>query len=272
MSGSATDLDDAIGHVVRQAQKQTATVSVRTRPVGDATVADVEVVNLTGHKFPSGVAFRRAFLDVAFYDKRHPDATPFFESGATDDRGRILGADGKPLPSEFFARDARGRERYQEHFDEADPVTQPGQVQIFEELTQDRRSNFTFSFIRRDHEFKDNRIEPLGFTRTGPTPDLPAYFLEATYPKGRAASDPRYFDGRGHAVVRYRVVRPNGVPASDVGVRATLYYESWEPAFVALRASGKGSAAQRFAALVENVDLRGTALQNWKIRIASAHR
>ncbi|MDQ2991355.1 MAG: hypothetical protein M3R30_00860 [Candidatus Eremiobacteraeota bacterium] len=270
MSGSKTDLDDAIKHMIRQAQKTTATVRVATRAAGAATIADIEVVNLTGHKFPSGVAFRRAFLDVEFYDKRHPHAAPYFVSGATDDRGRILGGDGAPLPSEFFARDARGHQRYQEHFDEAHPISKPGQVQIFEELTQDRARNFTFSFIRRDHEFKDNRIEPLGFTRTGPTPTLPAYFLEATYPKGAAARDPRYFDGRGHAIVRYRVTRPAGIPASAVGVRATLYYESWEPAFVALRASGTGTAAQRFAALVANVDLRGTPLQNWKIRIASA--
>ncbi len=59
--------------------------------------------------------------------------------------------------------------------------------------------------------------------------------------------------------------------ASDIGVRATLYYQSWEPAFLALRSSGTGPAAQRFAALVNNVDLRGTALNGWKIRIASAH-
>ena len=272
MSGSTTDLADAIAHIVRQAQKTTATVAVRTGSAGNASIADVEVVNLTGHKFPSGVAFRRAFLEVAFYDKRHPGAAPFFVSGATDDRGRILGANGAPLASEFFARGPHGRQAYQEHFDEARPITNPDQVQIFEELTQDRSSNFTFSFIRRDHEVKDNRIEPLGFSRTGPTSELPAYFLHATYPKGVAASDPRYFDGRGHAVVRYRVVRPPGVPASAVGVRATLYYESWEPAFVAQRSSGKGAASQRFAALIGNVDLRGTPLQNWKIRIASANR
>jgi hypothetical protein len=272
MSGSTTDLADTIANMVQQAQRSTATVSVRTSAAGDASIADVEVVNLTGHKFPSGVAFRRAFLDVAFYDKRHPGAAPFFVSGATDDRGRIIGGDGKPLGSEFFTRDANGRQQYQEHFDQAHPISSPNQVEIFEELTQDHQSNFTFSFIRRDHEVKDNRIEPLGFSRTGPTGELPEYFLHATYPKGRAANDPRYFDGRGHAIVRYRVIRPANVPAGAVGVRATLYYESWEPAFLALRSNGTGTAAQRFAALVGNVDLRGTALANWRIRIASANR
>ena len=65
MSGSATDLADAIGHVVRQAQHSTATVAVRTHAEGRTLVADVEVTNLTGHRFPSGVGFRRAFIDLA---------------------------------------------------------------------------------------------------------------------------------------------------------------------------------------------------------------
>jgi len=270
MSGSTTDLDDAIGHMVRQARAQTATVAIATRADGTRMAADVTVTNLTGHKFPSGVAFRRAFLDVEFYDKRHPTASPFFVSGHANDKGLITGADGTPLASELFGRDAAGRQQYQEHFDEAHPITRPDQVQIFEELTRDRTGNFTFSFIRRDAEVKDDRIEPLGFTRTGPTATMPAYFLHATYPKGRAASDPRYFDGKGHAVVRYLARIPAGMKAADVGVRATLYYESWEPAFVAMRAGGTGSAAQRFAALVGNVDLRGTPIDGWKLRIASA--
>ncbi len=152
MSGSSTDLTDAIAHVVRQAQATTARVAVRAKPNGHTMVADVEVTNLTGHKFPSGTAFRRAFLNVAFYDKRHPDAAPFFVSGATDDHGRIIGSDGAVLPSEYFLRDAGGHQQYQGHFDETRPITNPNQVQIFEELTRDHSGNFTFSFIRRDKD------------------------------------------------------------------------------------------------------------------------
>jgi hypothetical protein len=99
---------------------------------------------------------------------------------------------------------------------------------------------------------------------------MPAYFLHATYPHGRAAADPRYRDGKGHAIVRYIVTLPAGVDPKRVRVSAVLYYQSWEPFFLAQRTAGTGPAAQRLAALIQHVDLQHTALQSWKIRIAGA--
>jgi mono/diheme cytochrome c family protein len=269
MSGSSSDLDDAIAHVVQQARTATAKIYVRTRVVGRKLITNVEVVNLTGHRFPSGVGFRRAFLDFEVRD----GATAFFVSGRPDDKGRILGPGGRVLPSEFFSAGPDGHQQYQEHFDEAHPIMRPDQVEIFEELVRDHSGHFTTSFIRRDEEVKDNRLLPQGWTRAGPTPTMPAYFLRATYPHGRAASDPRYQDGKGHAIVRYVVMLPPSVDPRRVRVDAVLYYQSWEPFFIAQRASGTGTAAQRFAALVNGLDLAKTALAGWKIKIAegSAH-
>ncbi len=265
MSGSAHDLDDAIEHVIEQARTQTARVFVHVHRVGRRLVADVEVRNLTGHRFPSGVSFRRAFID---FDVRDGDRT-IFASGRTDAQGRIVGTGGRPLPSESFARDAYGREQFQPHFDEALPITRPDQAEIFEELTTDASGDFTTSFIRRDHEVKDNRLLPLGWTRSGPTPSLPAYFLKATYPKGRAASDPRYRDGLGHAIVRYEVTLPPNVDAKKIRVDATLYYQSFAPYFLAERTAGDGVASVRLAAIVKNLRLDDTPLRDRKIRIAS---
>ena len=75
--------------------------------------------------------------------------------------------------------------------------------------------------LRRDHEVKDNRLLPAGWTPTGPAGGvLPRYFLEATFPKGRAASDPVYRDGRGHAIVRYRIALPPGTdPRTTLALR-----------------------------------------------------
>jgi len=268
MTGSTTDLDDAIAHVVQQARTATAKVFVRTRIAGRKLIADVEVINLTGHRFPSGVGFRRAFLDFEVRDAAAPQAAPLFVSGRPDARGRILGPSGAVLPTEFFTTGSDGRQQYQEHFDEAHPITRADQVQIFEELCRDHTGHFTTSFIRRDQDVKDNRLLPQGWTRSGPTPTMPAYFLRATYPHGRAASDPRYRDGKGHAIVRYVVMLPQSVDPKRVRVNAVLYYQSWEPYFIAQRVSGNGTAAQRFAALVKNLDLQNTALAGWKIRIA----
>jgi len=272
MSGSSNGLADAMAHVIQQAREATAKVTLlHVHVEGKRLIADVVVRNLTGHRFPSGVGFRRAFIDFEVRDDFAPaGARVLFASGRTDASGRILGADDLPLASESFARDARGRQQYQPHFDEAYPITRADQAEIFEELTRDASGNFTTSFIRRDEEIKDNRLLPLGWSAKGPTPSLPAYFLEATYPKGRAASDPRYRDGLGHAVVRYAVALPKGVNLAHLRLVATLYYQSFSPYFLNRRTSGSGPASVRLAAIVKNLDVRSGPLRDWKIRIASA--
>jgi mono/diheme cytochrome c family protein len=271
MSGSTNDIEVAIANAIAQARTSSATVRVRDAHVTSGKlIADVVVKNLTGHRFPTGVSFRRAFIDFEVRDATAPSgAPPLFASGRTDARGRIVGADGKPLATESFAPDAHGHQRYQPHFDEAFPITRPDQVQIFEELTTDADGKITTSFIRRDHALKDNRLLPLGWSRTGPTPTLPAYFLEATYPHGGASTDPRYLDGRGHAVVRYAIVLPRGVNTAHLRITATLYYESFTPQFLRDRSSGTGTASVRLKVIVSNLDVANTALRDWKIRIGA---
>ncbi len=270
MSSSKTDLEDAIAHVIRQARQESARVNVRTRVAGGKLIADVAVANLTGHRFPTGVSFRRAWIQFEVRDITAPaGAAPIFVSGRTDAKGRIVDQNGSVLPTESFARDAHGHQQYQPHFDERNPITRSNQVEIFEELTRDATGNFTTSFVHRDHTIKDNRLLPRGWSRTGPTPALPAYFLHATYPEGRAANDPTFTDGQGHAVVRYAIALPRGVNPAHLRVTATLYYESFTPYFLALRSSGNGPASKRLNVLVSNLDLHDSPLSDWKLRIAS---
>ena len=57
------------------------------------------VINKVGHKFPSGVGFRRAFVEFTVLDDK---GKPIWSSGATDGAGVILGADKTPLKSELW--------------------------------------------------------------------------------------------------------------------------------------------------------------------------
>jgi hypothetical protein len=266
MSGSLNDLPDAIGNVVRQAQQSTATLAVATRTEGDTLVATVDIKNLTGHRFPSGVGFRRAFLEL---DVTQPDGTPVFRSGHTDDHGVIVD-DGKPLPSEYFTSLPDGKQAYQPHYDAQHPITRPDQVQIFEELVQDKAGAFTDSFVMRDHTVKDNRLLPQGWRRDGPPGvTLPEHWLAATRPVG-VGGDPRYADGSGSAQTVYRVALPAGVDPATLRVRATLWYQSWQPDFLHLRTTGNGPAATRLRALIASLGtLAGTPLAGWKLEIAS---
>jgi len=270
MSGSSTDLDDAIGNVVYQARHATAKLDLGTRVENGTLIATVGVTNLTGHRFPTGVGFRRAFIELTVED---PSGNVVWSSGRTNERGEIVdGADGTTvLPTEFFERGLDGKQRYQPHFDERHPITRTDQVQIFEELVRDKTGDFTESFIRRDATFKDNRLLPQGYRYGGvPGIPLPAHWLEATHPHG-TGDDPHYRDGKGRAVVAYRIVPRTAVDPVRLRVRATLYYQAWEPYFKRLRVTGSGPAARRLSFLLDpaHLQLDKTRLADWKLEIDS---
>ena len=269
MTGSTTDLPDAIDNVVHQARTKTAKVDLNVRMEGGTLVANVGVRSLVGHRFPSGVGFRRAFVELKVLD---PDGKVVWASGMTNHNGEIIDyTDDKVLPTEYFLPGPGGAQQYQPHFDEAHPITRPDQVQIYEELVKDADGRFTESFIRRDHHVKDNRVLPLGWRKDGvPGLPLPHNWLEATHPEGvNVTTDPRYADGKGEAVVTYRITPPTALAPARLRVEATLWYQAWEPAFRRERTHG-GIAAGTLRALLENMALDGTALQDWKLKIASA--
>ena len=271
MSGSSTDLDDAIGNVVRHARHDTARLDVTSRVANGTLLANVGVLNLTGHRFPSGVGFRRAWIELKVAD---PDGNVVWASGMTNANGEIVdGTDlAKVLPTEYFSRGADGKQRYQRHFDERRPVERTDQVQIFEELVQDHAGDLTMSFIRRDHHLKDNRLLPQGWRRNGvPGLPLPKNWLDATHPEGEYVdTDPHYHDGKGRAVVAYRIPLRTALDPSRLHVEATLWYQAWEPFFRRERTSGTGPAATRLRVLLDNLQLENTAMKDWKLKIASA--
>ena len=68
--------------------------------------------------------------------------------------------------------------------------------------------------------------------------------LAAMFPQGRAAADPRYADGKGHAVVRYAIALPPGAHRTHLKIVARLYYQSFAPYFsIAHERERPGSAA-----------------------------
>jgi len=175
----------------------------------------------------------------------------------------IVDGEGRPLPTEFLQSGA-----YQKHHQ---LITSDDQVQIYEELTKDADGNFTTSFIRRDHEVKENRLLPIGWSEKGPDPSLNGRYLKATFPHGEAENDPDYHDGKGHDRVTYRVMLPEDVDAKSVSVRATLFYQNIPPYYLQDRFTiGKGDATRRLYYIASNLNLDGTPMADWKIMIATA--
>lgn len=263
MTGTSDNLENAQANLIEQARKRTATVTSTMSVKARTLTADVTVTNLTGHRLPSGVGFRRAFVELLVLENRDGRERVVWSSGRTNSVGVIVDGEGRPLDTEFLANG-----KYQKHHE---VITSDDQVQIYEELTRDADGNFTTSFIRRDDDVKDNRLLPIGWTKKGPDPSLNGRFLKATYPHGNAGEDPDYGDGRGTDTVRYRVELPPDVDPSNVSVRASLYYQSIPPYYLDQRFRiGKGEATRRLYYLTSSVNLDDTPMKDWKIRIATA--
>jgi mono/diheme cytochrome c family protein len=269
------DLPNAVDAFVEQAQNTTAEVAISKVAIAkDKLTANVTVTNKTGHRFPSGVGFRRAFIEFQVAEKK--SGKTVWASGRTNELGIIVDETGKPLPSEFFEPLAETssvpRQAYQPHYSDqpGHTITRQDQVQVFEELMLDAEGNFTTSFIRRDHPIKDNRLLPLGWTTQGPDPSLSGEFLKATHPHG-TGDDPHYKDGSGTSTVTYEVPL-GGVDPAAVTLTATIYYQSIPPYYLKMRFEQAPDypATKRLYYLASNLKTAGTPLENWKFKIVSA--
>jgi len=273
MSTLSNDLQNAVSNFVQVARYETATISV-SPPAIDATTlsANVTVTNKTGHRFPSGVGFRRAFIRFDVLD----GSTIVWSSGATNDAGFIVDGAGKILPSEYIGTTRSPKGPAQPHFWGAGhPITSSSQVQIYEELVKDAGGNYTTSFIRRDDIPKDNRLLPRGWKKEGPAPaSLSGEFLHATFPEGDAANDPAYQNGSGTSVVRYRIPLSQLKSTGSLTVKATLYYQAIPPYYLTQRFEQAPHApgTQRLFYLTSRLKTTGTPIEGWKLMVASATR
>ena len=288
MSG-LDDLSTAIDAFVQQAQNSTAEVSVSPATItGQKLIADVKVTNKTGHRLPSGVGFRRAFLEFRVVD--NDTGKTVWCSGCTNELGVIVNGSER-LPSELFDVYKDGTkpstlnypaacnnsvpQHYQPHFFTGSPITRQDQVQIYEELNLNIQCAMTTSFLRRDYQLKDNRLLPFGWTSTGPlnadkTPYIPAEYLHETHPV-KVGGDPAYADGSGTNIVRYEIPL-SAFNSRNVTVTATLYYQSIPPYFLNDRftQAPTGPATQRLYYLTSNLQTKGTPIEDWKFKIATA--
>jgi hypothetical protein len=285
MSTLSNDLPNAILNFTQAAQRDTATIDLsKLQVVGQSLVADVTVTNKTGHRFPSGVGFRRAFvefdvIDPATIDPATGQPMIVWSSGATNDEGFIVDKDGNTLETEYIGTSRNRKGPFQPHFygtQAPHVISSSKQVQIYEELIRDSAGNLTTSFIRRDAIVKENRLLPRGWSAKGPDPSLNGEFLHSTFPEGDAANDSSYTDGSGTSKLRYQVSvaeLPKGIDPSKLKVKATLYYQSIPPYYLMQRfeQAPTAPATGRLFYLASRLNTHGTPIENWKFLVASAN-
>jgi hypothetical protein len=267
----------------------------------DALEVSVKVTNRAGHSFPSGVEFRRAFIEFVVQDAQ---GRPLWASGLTNDKGVIVeGLSDKILPTEFFdiaCKDSKlppgpCRQECRDKLDSSKCVqlvqphffgtqyvlTRQDEVQIYEELVKDDDGLITNSFVRLFEHVKDNRLLPKGWT-----PD--AAFAEFSEPFGRAREDPGYIDptftqthrgSEGSNIVVYRIPFKD-LKAAPVSVQATLQYQSIPPYYLRDRFSilDKGlpedrtRETRRLKYFADYLNVEDTPIESWKLSIKCARR
>jgi hypothetical protein len=279
-----------------QAVNRTAAVTVAdVRIEGSALNARVTVINRVGHKFPSGVGFRRAFIEFSVLDVNNK---VLWTSGSTNNVGVIV--DGKdklankdtPIAGELWwnndcsARLEPEKRIHQPHYE---VITRQNQAQIYQELVAESppnatsemcgpdkpaRAPLTTSFLSICTKVKDNRLLPAGFLPIDERKQIAKalgaddLMAQESGPE-HVGDDPDYKRGGSDSLV-YRVplAELSGKPAA---VQATLYYQATPPFFLQDRfCTSKSVDTKRLYYLSGKLNLAGTPAADWKLRVVTS--
>ncbi len=268
MTSAKNGVDVAIDNMVRQARQNTIDLSIDDLTAQDNQLtAKVRIKNKVGHRFPSGVAFRRAFIEFLVMD----EGWVIWASGRTNGAGVIVDGNNQPLVTEFLPN----ANQFQPHYQ---TITREDEVQIYEELNLNALNEFTTSFVHRVRSPKDNRLLPQGWraaSEFASEGQVMQQFMAATDPHG-VGSDPDYQDQGaafpGEDNLTYRISLPEGVDAANLTVSATLYYQAIPPYWLHQRfkAAPDGPATQRLYYMASRLNLTGTPMENWKLKLVTA--
>ena len=273
-----------------QAANRTATIGVSHAEVSGTTLsATVTVTNRSGHKFPSGVGFRRVFVDFSVLDA---NGSVLWESGRTDSAGIIVDQHDRPIAGELWWKpDCSGRlypdsDPHQPHYE---VISRQDQAEIYQELVTAPPAKgvaqcgpaakpsgaLTTSFLSICARLKDNRLLPKGFLslpqRVAISHALGAGsdMAEDTSPVG-TDGDPDYGNGSGGDTLRYQIPLA-GIDGKPAAVVAKLYDQATPPFFLQDRfCTARGVDRDRLAYISSALNLSQTPAQDWKLFLVSS--
>lgn len=270
-----------------QASQSTARIAVPKVERGNGKLtATVRIDSDVGHKLPSGVGFRRAFVEFSVLDNQ---GNVLWASGRTNGAGVIVDENGRPVAGELWWKDDCSTRLhpdelvFQPHFE---VIRRQDQAQIYQELVTapvgrnpecgldvEARPPLTTSFLSICGRAKDNRILPQGFLPLAERTEI-ALALGATEELARdvephgVGNDPDYRDGGGDSLV-YEVDLAE-VPGTPAAVQARLFYQATPPFYLQDRfCTSKSVDTQRLYFLAGHLNLDGTEAEDWKLEVVS---
>jgi hypothetical protein len=259
--------------IQRMAQQETADIAISALRVDTASgevEATLTVTNKTGHYLPSGVGFRRLFIEFTVIDDA---GALLWASGRSNALGVILDGIGDiPLATEQGVNQTEFQPHYQ-------VISDGSQVQIYQEQIKDSAGQLTTAFMRRVHPVKDNRLRPRGFDpkvfRDNPSP----FIQMLSVLDGAEAEDPHYTDpaltGSDQIVYRFRLPPEQAQRIQQAS--ATLYSQSIPPFYLQQRFNDAtvGPAQQdqirRLYYLTSHLDAGpDSRIAGWKLKVANS--
>ena len=170
----------------------------------DTAFFKVNILNKTGHKFPSGYPARRAFIEFVVENE---NGEVLFASGDYDD-----------VNYELYAQNADYEPHYQ-------TIVSEEQAQIYEYVFGDVNNEVSTVLLRGNAGLKDNRLVPEGFLTEHFTYDTVSII-------GNAETDPDFnmeagVQGSGTDIVHYHV--PLNGNTDNLIISARFFYQSTPP-------------------------------------------
>lgn len=274
------------------ASNDTAEIAVdKVDSSADKLTAHVSLTNKVGHKFPSGVGFRRAFVDFRVLDVQ---GDTLWASGRTNGAGVLVDQSGEPIEGEYWwSKDCSARIRPEErlHQPHYETVARQDRAQIYQELVstppddasaascgKDSKpaGQLTTSFLSICSTVKDNRLLPHGFLPDAQRREIAEALgagddLAEDVAPTAIGDDPDYRQGGGDSLV-YEVPLadlPKG--AKPAAVKATLYFQATPPFYLQDRmCTAKGEHRDRLGFLAGHLNLDGTQAEDWKLEVVSS--
>jgi len=233
-------LDAAFAETKSHLETRSAELHIEQSHISNGILnAQVQIINLAGHKLPTAYPSRRAWIHFSVQDAQ---GKMIFDSGAPQRDGSIRGNDND-----------RDSHLYEPHYLQ---ISRSDQVQIYEAIMVNSFDQVTTGLLSAIRFVKDNRVLPQGFNKKTANGDVAV--------RGPAAEDVDFLGGQDRVV--YSVPVQNSV--GPFSIKAQLWYQPIAYRWARNLGVHKGDEIERFTSYYDAMSDHSALLLAEDSRIA----
>jgi len=230
VTASTEQFDASIARTMKMLTEQSVDLELSANWLNeDMLDVQVDVQNLSGHKFPTAYPSRRAWIELQVIDGLNQI---IFHSGSWNNSGEVTGIDSSYEPHHQL-------------------ITSSDQVQVYQNIPMDVNGEKTYTLLRISDYLKDNRIPPLGYSSNG-------IAVDSTRVIGLASLDPDFNregadEGTGADIIHYQITGLD--PGAEYQLTANMNYQTLAPRFADDLFSYDVSEVVEFQSYYQQMDL-----------------